>query len=164
LASTLAACTPAPAPPPDTSADTAAIGQVRSKFESALNMGDVDTLMGLYTSDAVVMEEHQPAMTGHDAIQAYYQGLMSQATPKITLKAEETKVLGEMAYDRGTFTFVLTPKAEGAPAMTENGKYLVLLQTGTDGTWKLAREIGNSSDAMPPAPAAAAPAAPKKKK
>ncbi len=81
----------------------------------------------------------------------------------VTLLAEETKVLGDMAYDRGTFVMTMTPK-DGSPNVTENGKYLVLLQRGADGLWKVAREIGNSNDPMvPPPDPKAAKVAPKQK-
>jgi ketosteroid isomerase-like protein len=48
----------------------------------------------------------------------------------------------------------VTPKTAGASMVMQNGKYLVILQKQTDGSWKIARDINNSSDPSP-APAAA---------
>jgi ketosteroid isomerase-like protein len=42
----------------------------------------------------------------------------------------------------------VTPKA-GGNAMTENGKYLVILKRQGDGPWLIHHEIGNSSEPMP---------------
>jgi len=75
-----------------------------------------------------------------------------------------TKVMGDMAFDRGAYVLNSTPKAPGPASMTENGKYLVLRQKGADGSWKLARKIGNTSDPLPPPMAAPAPAKTTKKK
>jgi uncharacterized protein (TIGR02246 family) len=145
--------------PPDTAKDTAAINTLRSDYEASFNSGDLNKLMTLYTVDAVMMQEHQPAAAGADSIRKVYEGMMSQFTTHIALNAQETKVMGGMAFDRGTFTLALTPKTPGAQGMSENGKYLVLLQKGSDGSWKLAREIGNTSDPMMPSPPSAPAAA-----
>ena len=90
-------------------------------------------------------------MTGHDAIMSYNKGLFDNFAAKLTLASDETKVFGEMAYDRGRYTMEITPKAGGAP-ITDEGKYLVLLQHQSDGSWKVSRDIDNSSKpAAPPA-------------
>jgi uncharacterized protein (TIGR02246 family) len=158
-----AACTQTSATPPaDTAKDTAAINTLRADYAAAFNSGDVNRIMPLYTADAVMMREHEPSAVGADSIRKAYEGMMSQATTHITLNADETKVMGDMAFDRGTFVLTITPKSPGAAAMIENGKYLVLLQKGADGAWKLAREIGNTSDPMMPPPAAAPAASTKK--
>jgi uncharacterized protein (TIGR02246 family) len=157
LATATVSCARMSAPvPADTSKDVAAIDTVRSDYAAAYNSGDVNKLITLYASDAVMMQEHQPAVVGAENIRKALEGTMSQFTTSLTLRAEETKVTGDMAFDRGTFKLALTPKAPGGAGMNENGKYLVLLQKGADGAWKLAREIGNTSDPMPmPAPAPA---------
>jgi ketosteroid isomerase-like protein len=73
----------------------------------------------------------------------------------MTLTSDETKPMGDFGYDRGRFTFALTPKAAGTPAPPmDEGRYLVLLRKDTDGQWRVARDIGNSSLPMPmPMPA-----------
>jgi len=158
-----AACTQTTAtPPPDTAKDTAAINTLRTDYETSFNSGDVNKLMTLYTADAVMMQEHQPAAVGAESIRKAHEATMGQFTPHLTLNADETKIMGDMAFDRGTFTLTLTPKSPGVAAMSENGKYLVLLQKAADGSWKLAREIGNTSDPMIPPPTAAP--APSRKK
>ena len=160
LAVAAVSCSPAPATtaPADTSKDVAAINTLRADYAAAYNSGDVNKLMTLYASDAVMMQEHEPTVVGADNIRKAMDGLMSTMTADMTLTADETKVMGDMAFDRGTFKLTLTPKTAGQPGMSENGKYLVLLQKGSDGSWKLAREIGNTSDPLPP-PATAASAA-----
>jgi uncharacterized protein (TIGR02246 family) len=128
--------------------DTSGVDTLRSAWVDAFNAGDMATLRTLYTDDAVVMPEYQPPVTGPDAIVNMYEQMTMQATPHITLSPSETEVAGDWAYDRGQFTMTMTPRAEGASPMTENGSYLVILRRQADGTWKLAREIGNSN--VPP--------------
>jgi uncharacterized protein (TIGR02246 family) len=158
----LTACAPAAPPPPDTAADVTAINTLRSNFETAMKSNNPDNVVALYTEDAVVMPENEPAVKGKDAIAAYYKKMMDTYTVNATITAEETQVAGDWAFDRGQFVFAVTPKAAPDPkakpapgtmmpmAMTEQGKYLVVLQRQADKSWKVAREIGNPNTPMMP--------------
>lgn len=52
----------------------------------------------------------------------------------------EVAVIGDAAFDRGTFAFTTTPRAGGATAQT-TGKYFWLLRRTPDRSWKVARLI-----------------------
>jgi uncharacterized protein (TIGR02246 family) len=146
--------TPAPATP-STEEETAKIDQLRNSFITAFNSGDAAAVADLYTSDGIALPQNQPAMTGREAILNYNKGMFEQFTPKISIMSEELKISGsgDMAFDRGTYTMELTPKAGGAVIMDE-GKYLVVLQRQPDGSWKVLRDIDNSSRPLPPPPPA----------
>jgi uncharacterized protein (TIGR02246 family) len=141
------------APPP---ADPAVIDKVRNEFIAAFNAADVAKIVAQYTDDAVIMPTQQPALTGHAGIEEYNKKLFGAYSAKITITPVETKVFGDRALDRGTYTMELTPKAGGAP-MKDEGKYLVLLQRQADGSWKVTHDIDNSSLPAAPGPAAPAP-------
>ena len=143
---------PVPATP-STEEDTAKIDQLRDSFIAAFNSGDAAAVANNYASDAVALPQNQPAMAGHDAILNYNKTLFDTFTAKIAIKSEETKVSGDLAFDRGTYTMELTPKGKGAP-ISDEGKYLVILQRQADGSWKVFRDMDNSS--KPAAPPAAA--------
>jgi uncharacterized protein (TIGR02246 family) len=160
LAFIVAACTPAPAAPPDTSADVTKISALREEWAKDFNAADATALGDLYTADATDMPSGQPAVTGRDAIVQLYAGLLSQTTLHVTLTSTETRVAGDWAFDRGTYDQTMTPTMAAdsmaknpmpaAAPVTDHGKYLVILQKQADGSWKLARDISNS-DAPPPA-------------
>jgi uncharacterized protein (TIGR02246 family) len=152
LAMGFIACQPAPPPEQKTEAppDPAPINALRDQYASMYNSGDVSGLGNLYTDDAVVMNNNQPAANGKEAILAAAQALVGQFTVNISIMPAKTEIVGDLAYEHGTFTMSLTPKAGGGAAMQENGNYLVILKRGPDGAWKLHREIGNSSQPPPP--------------
>ena len=158
LAATVA-CAPA-APAANAPDDIAAVNALRGKFEQAFNAGDATAAGNLYTTDAIAAQNHQPTETGRDAIVKGLQGLFSQFTIKFTLTGQETKTMGDFGYDWGTYTFEMTPKAAGMAAPpADQGRYLVLLRKDTDGQWRVARDIGNSTLPMPmPMPTPAPPA------
>jgi uncharacterized protein (TIGR02246 family) len=139
--------------------DIAKINDVRAAFTKAYNAGDAAALSNLYTTDAISMGNHQPSDTGRDAITARQKAGFEQMTFSIDITSEETRTMGNFGFDRGRFKISVTPKAGGAP-MSDEGRYLVLLEKGTDGNWRVSRDIDNSSLPMPAPPAAAPAAAP----
>ena len=160
LTSALVACAPSsPSTATTSQADLDAVNNVRNEFMSAFNMGDAAKVASQYATDAVVMPTHQPVITGRDAIENYNKTFFEMFTATITVSPVETKVFGDRALDRGTYTIQLTPKAGGSPMMDE-GKYLVLLQRQADGSWKLTHDIDNTNMPLPAAAAQATPPQP----
>jgi ketosteroid isomerase-like protein len=100
------------------------------------------------------MPQNSPAQMGRDAITEANKTTFSMFDASIALNSEETKVAGNWAFDRGKYMLHLMPKT-GNDMVMEQGKYVVILQKGADGAWKLAREIGNADEAPPPPPAPA---------
>lgn len=147
-----AACAPAAAPPgPPTGDDVAKINALRDNFVTAFNAGDAAKVVEGYTTDAIAMPAHHAMVTGKDALVAFNREQFSQVSFKMTLTPAETVVAGNWGYDRGTYTMTVTPKAGGAP-MNDAGKYLVVIQKQSDGSWKVSRDIDNSDMPMPMPP------------
>src|SRR4029077_8657329 len=109
-----------------------------------------------YTKDAISMGNHQSTVTGHDALVVSNQAMFDQMKATLELMPDETKTVGSWGFDRGRYKMTMVPKAGGA-AMNDEGRYVVLLEKGADGAWKVSRDIDNSSMPMPmpppPAPA-----------
>jgi uncharacterized protein (TIGR02246 family) len=157
-AAAIGACAPA-APEVNAPADIAAVSALRNSFVKAFNSGDAEAAGNVYTIDAMANGNHQPTSAGRAAIVAADKAFFSQMSATMELTSEDTKTMGTGGYDRGRYKLTLTPKA-GGPAIVDEGRYLVLLQKGPDGAWKVSYDIDNSSMPMPmpPPPPAAAPA------
>ena len=154
LALLVAACQPA-AEQPDPAAeaaqqaeDVAAIKNLDSKWNTAVNAGDAAALANLHTDDAIRMPPNQPAVVGKEAIQSSFQTIFEQFTGKLTLSPEEVEVVGDWAFARGTYAGTRTPKAGGEPT-EDNGKYLAIFLRQPDGSWKHYRGIWNSDKPLP---------------
>lgn len=144
VAPLLGAC--AAGPGPITQADRDAIDAVRSAFREAVLAGDVAGLLALYTDDAVEMPPNMPMNSGKAAIET---ANTSNPMPSaFSMTPMETEGVGDLAYDRGTYSFAMS--VEGAPEpMTETGKYLVLLRKQADGSWLMSTVIWNSDMPLP---------------
>jgi uncharacterized protein (TIGR02246 family) len=151
------ACAPKPAPAPehDPAADRAAVAAIREGYSAAFKAGDAAKVGSYFTSDAADMENGMPTMTGSTAVAEGLKAMMSEmAAQEIVITPEKTEVVGDLAYDRGTFKSTMTPKAAGAKPVVDEGRYLVVLRRQTDHSWKIVEVIGNSPVPMVPAPPA----------
>lgn len=149
------ACAPAPAGPAmNAPEDLAAVNTLRTSYQTAYNAGSADDLGNLYTADAVSMANHQATVSGRDAVVANMRAMFEGMTMSVEIVPEETMTMGNFGFDRGHARVTVTPKAGGA-AMTDESRYIVLLEKSADGTWRVSRDIDNSSMPMPmamPAP------------
>jgi uncharacterized protein (TIGR02246 family) len=126
-----------------TTNDAQAIDEVRQLLQAAENAGDANAAAALMADDVVVMVPDFEAQEGKEACVAFLHDvlgwLFEHFERRITYTSAEVTVVGELAFDRGTFAFSVTPKAGGATTET-TGKYLWLLRR-TDGAWKVTRMI-----------------------
>jgi ketosteroid isomerase-like protein len=150
------ACAPKPeapaAPVALSAAELDAVKAVDAAFAAGMNAKDTAAVFAVYAADAKLMPPDSPALdgaAGHPVIA----GLISGGASDVTLTPTTAYGVGDLAYMVGTASF----KMGGA---TETVKYAEVLRKGTDGKWRYVVDM--FSNIAPPA--AAAPAAPAKKK
>ena len=128
----------------DLERDVHAIAEIRTRTMQAENSGDADFFGSACTEDVVVMPPGMVAVTGRDAAVAFMRAFLGQFDLSIEYVSEETRVDGDVAYDRGTYSQTLVSKT-GGEEMLETGKFLWLYRRTSDGTWKMSRVIWNAS-------------------
>ena len=125
------------------------IEQLRSEWVAAAERDDAAAVAALYTDDAVVASSDGPPAVGRQAIEQVWTEAFPRAS-ELEIRSNRFETSGDVAYDYGEFSQVLTP-AEGEP-MQVTGEYLVALERQSDGAWKITRHISVNR----PADAAAA--------
>jgi uncharacterized protein (TIGR02246 family) len=145
----LAACQTKPQPL--TAADSTAIGQLRSAFETAWNAGNVNAIMALHTADAVLEQGDSPERDGQEAIRGYYDTTLgTPQRPTIAIERKATMGRQDLATEIGTYTLTFPAAAGAAAPPPLKGKYLVVLQKQADGSWKVAWDAGSLDAPLPP--------------
>jgi uncharacterized protein (TIGR02246 family) len=124
--------------------DVGEVTAIRQALEAAENAGDADALAALLTEDAVLMVPDFPAQEGKAACIRFVRGIMSwlltEFVRRVTYVSAEVLVIGDVAFDRGTFSFDVTPKG-GGEATRVTGKYFWLLRRTQPEPWRIARLI-----------------------
>jgi len=132
----------------------AAIAKARTAYQTAAGAQDGAAIAKLYTADGVEMPPNAPAQKGRAAIEAYHKQFASQMMVHgMSIKATETHVAGDVAYDIGTYSQQLMPVKGGGKVIDDKGKYVVLLKKDASGAWLISHAIYNSDLPLPAPPA-----------
>ena len=151
IASFAIACSPAPPPAPagPTEAEVrSAIEAQNAKFSEAVRAGDTAAIAQLYTPDGAALPPNQPAVTGTEALAAFWGQVLGSGIGDAKLTTEEvTSAGGDFATEVGAAALFA---ADGSQA--DAAKYVVLWRR-TEAGWRMHRDIWNSNRTAP-APAA----------
>jgi uncharacterized protein (TIGR02246 family) len=110
--------------------------------------GDAAMMMSQWTEDFVLLPAAGPIMRGRSVIADAFQGVESPEILEYVLDIQEVKVLGDHAFQWGTYYYSVRPRTGGEPVRTA-GKLMRILQRQSDGSWKMYRGIATVD---PPAP------------
>ena len=136
----------------DTStADVVAITSLRDSIQAAETGGRPDGLFAAFAEDVVVMAPGMAALVGKAAATETMRGMFQAMSMSVQYASEELVVMGDYAFDRGSYNATMTPKAGGGTT-SDRGKYLWLLHRQADGTWKYHRVIWNADSAAAATP------------
>jgi len=134
----------------DVEADIEAVKKIGDEFNTAFNAGDTDKLVSIYTDDAVRIPPNEPALIGKEAIRGRFQRLFDQFTVEHESVVVDVKVSGDLAFFRGTWTTIDTPKDGGEP-LKFNGNFVSIIQKQPDESWKtICNSWSNEQLILPP--------------
>jgi uncharacterized protein (TIGR02246 family) len=126
--------------------DVREVEDILRRIEAAENTGNSSEMADMLAEDAVIMVPNQPVQEGKATCARFVAdvlaGLLEQFDRRIRYVSAEVRVIGDCGFDRGGFTFTVTPRS-GGEMSRETGKYLFLYSRAADGSWKIARAIVN---------------------
>ena len=121
----------------------AAIVAADEIFVSNFNRGDAAGVASLYTENGQFLPPNSDPVTGRQAIQATFQGLMDMGIKTVKLETTEVEGYGDTASEVGRYTL----EGEGGQVL-DQGKFLVIWKQEA-GQWKLHRDMINTSMPAP---------------
>jgi ketosteroid isomerase-like protein len=131
------------------SADANAIADIRERLQAAENAGDPDAAAAFLSDDVVLMVPDHPVQEGKAGCSAFLRDIMGWLSAHvhrhITYVSAEVMVIGDLAFDRGTFSFTVSPRS-GGDSSCVTGKYLWLFRRTGAAPWRIARLIVSRDD------------------
>jgi ketosteroid isomerase-like protein len=120
-------------------------------FIAAYNAGDLQKLMSHYAEDLVKSRQGGATETKKDTGARTFQ-VFQNFTGEISVLTEEIVTSGDMAYTRGTFKAILTPRQGGGKDQVIERRFLEIWRK-QNGEWLIARTMDNAIPrASPPIP------------
>jgi uncharacterized protein (TIGR02246 family) len=120
--------------------DLRAIEAINQRDVQFALAGDALMMMSQWTDDFVLLPPAGPIMRGRSVIAEAFRGIESPEIVEYVLDIQEVKVLGDHAFQWGTYRYSLRPRAGGETVST-GGKLMRILQRQPDGAWKMYRGI-----------------------
>jgi ketosteroid isomerase-like protein len=124
--------------------DLAELHTIRERLAAAENAYNANVLVDLMAEDVVLMVPDFPVQEGREACARFIRGVTDffreTASRRITYASAEVRVTGDVAYDRGTFSFTFTSN-DGLEDVVETGKYFWLYTRAAGSGWKIWRTI-----------------------
>ncbi len=81
--------------------DVREVERVVERIIAADNAGDLESVLALYTEDAILMPPDSPIVQGKAAIRERYRAGFEQFHMNLSMVSEETQVAGNWAFNRG---------------------------------------------------------------
>ena len=124
--------------------DLAAITGFNERYLAAINNEDIAALSALTTDGHVMLVPNSEPVVGKTANDAMNGGAFERYEFSETWQPVETVVDGDLAFQRGTFTTIATPRGDG-DRLEVNGSFLRIYQRQANGDWRMTRDMFNSS-------------------
>ena len=113
------------------------------EFMAAFNRGDAAGVAAAYTEDARVLPPGSEPLSGRQAIQQFWQGVMGMGVRGVELRTEHAESVADLAYEVGSAILKIQP--EGGSETTDTVKYVVVWKRRAGGPWQLAVDMWNSN-------------------
>jgi uncharacterized protein (TIGR02246 family) len=125
----------------------AEVNAVAQAFHDGVANQDAAALASIYHADGRFLPPNMAPCEGRPAIHAAMQLLLDMGARSLDVEPIDVREAGDMTIEYGRYTLGLEP--EGAEAMTDVGKYVVVHESREDGSTKILLDIFNSNS--PPA-------------
>ena len=126
-----------------------AIEEMNNIMEKAMVSDDANTISSFYASDIISLPDYKPALRGIDNVMADYKKDLSDGFKyySVDFKTNDLYGSGDLAVEVGDWmvSFKLPGNKE---KMSDQGKYVVVWQKQSDGSWKIKTESWNT-DSFP---------------
>jgi uncharacterized protein (TIGR02246 family) len=120
-------------------ADLRAIEGVNERDVQFALANDSAGMMSQWTDDIVLLPAAGPIQRGRSAIAEASRGMENTVEIlEYVLDIQEVKVLGDHAFQWGTYRYRMRPRA-GGEEVRVGGKLMRILQRQPDGSWKIHR-------------------------
>lgn len=115
-----------------------------SRWAEYYKAGDLDSLMTLYTDDAIVALHGQPALYGKQAVREYFSTRIGTADTEFELDYELEEIHGDIAYIISKY-WLVAKNNETGETYKDAGRSLLVYKRGPDGNWLIAADIDQAT-------------------
>jgi uncharacterized protein (TIGR02246 family) len=138
-----------PAPTRGVAADREQVAAAARRVLDALSRNDAPGLLAEY-GDAIIMAPGAPMVQGKQAVTKYVTDLLAAVKfQDVVGNVIDVTASGDLAVETTTFSWTIV-RPDGAPPITQKGKYVHVWSRGGDRAWKVIRYLPSTDTPDPP--------------
>jgi ketosteroid isomerase-like protein len=128
---------------PSSTSFKSGVDQTRDRHIAAVNAGDVEAAVGLFSPAAIFLPPGQPALEGTPAIRAWFTHVFANfRIEEFALQPGAVDERGDIAIEHGSWKATFRPK-DGSPRRPAAGTYLTVYARLSDGSVRMIRDTFN---------------------
>ncbi len=136
-------------------ADAIAIRNVAEEFLAAYNAANLERVCLLLTEGAVLMPADEPAIAGKEQVRGRMECFFSDFSFTMRFTPKHTELMGDIAFERGTYSAFAVLKHQDCEPRGGYGEYLLLferqpLERNAGGLWRIAAFGTAAAQGVPP--------------
>jgi uncharacterized protein (TIGR02246 family) len=120
----------------------AAVRRLTQEWVLACNTRQLQELVELYASDAMILRSNHPPIRGAAAVREFFFGALEAGLGEVSVEPVRVDVGGDLAHEVGRYS-ALVPGTVGK-RREERGKYLWVFAKQSNGDWKLVSDCWSS--------------------
>ena len=121
--------------------DVEALEERGRDWVDAARREDAAALVDLYEEDAVFLPPGRPEIVGREAIRSLFEAQFERFDAEYDFAIREIVVSGDWAFRRGAYT--VRARLDDGADRTIRDKFIDVWHRGSDGRWRIARDIWN---------------------
>jgi len=133
--------------PVDIAGEKVAIQKVIDAHFNYIDSNNLDSVLTLQTEDIIEMPSNMPRIVGKDGYAEYLQSWLDLSktlkSKEMSFPVSEFVVTGDWAFQIGTYKTKFTLQDDNV--IEDEGNFVWLFKKDTNGNWKWARVISNST-------------------
>jgi len=120
----------------------AAVRRLTQEWVLACNTRQLEELVELYASDAIILRSNHPPIRGASAVREFFVGALEAGLGEVEVEPIRVEVAGDLAHEAGRYS-ALVPGTVGK-RREERGKYVWVFAKQSSGDWKLVSDCWSS--------------------
>jgi len=125
-----------------------AVRKLTHDWAAACNTKQLDDLVSIYATDALVLRPNHAAVRGNAAIREFFFAVLDAGLGEVELDPLRVDVIGDVAYEAGRCK-MLVPYVVGK-RREERGKYLTVLARQSNGEWRIVTDCWSTDLSLNP--------------
>ena len=121
---------------------------VSQDWSRAWEARDLDATLALYSQDAVFLDADGSRISGKDNLRQFFTTVLARYSARPALHSLKSETSGDLGYDWGEYSEVITPLGHPERAIKTSGAYVVILHKSS-GRWLIANQVWTGSAPVP---------------